>query len=518
MTLTGMTRTARGINKRWKNWLLIGLASAFLSGCGGSEESTLSDPSAFTKAVPLQAGADTPLRSVDLQTARQVTATTSAWPTAIQLFDWAEATYPSVLPTSPQKPATQTYSTYQYRYYPSKDWILGVNQADESVVALLNVSTPTPSLIQLGSLSVFACAINPVNCPGPAGVAMVELSSSSQGELVASWFTAADDKTPSTDIRYQIHASTDPAFQPSNATLKFEGKGVTSAKVTTGLVGGQTYAVRLVALNASGASTTSLPQTVLISNTVVRMVSGVNVQSNQTTQVSSVGAASVTLNAGVPAPAVGSFIANPDANGGTGYLRKVVSTSTVGGATVVQTAPASVNETISDIQISSSFQLDAVPPATVARSVQRGLATVETSRGVPTQNTFNWPESGFRYTVGADPATDAASTSRERALATTPPTPTFSVSNSRDINRTHASLQVDTRVEMLEGNTGSYQPLVLLRNQSNVEFCGISVPPKFQGADRGSNTKIPTFAKGGLDTSELASRGYVVPEVKFTAP
>lgn len=91
----------------------------------------------------------------------------------------------------------------------------------------------------------------------PTNVRLLEVSSASAGAMSISWLPASDDKTQASAMKYQVHASTSANFTSSAQTLKFEGVGVTSAVINSGINPGANYTVRLVAIDEQGASTTS---------------------------------------------------------------------------------------------------------------------------------------------------------------------------------------------------------------------------------------------------------------------
>lgn len=74
------------------------------------------------------------------------------------LFDWAEQSYSSLFPGHA---ATQTYSPYVYRYYPTTGNHLGV--ADQGVYVMGPVSNG--QLLRVGAVSDFACLVAPDTCP-----------------------------------------------------------------------------------------------------------------------------------------------------------------------------------------------------------------------------------------------------------------------------------------------------------------------------------------------------------------
>lgn len=235
----------------------------------------------------------------------------------------------------------------------------------------------------------------------PTQVMLVEASSVSAGAISASWLTAADDSTVAGSLRYQLYASTDPAFTPSASTKVFEGQGVTSA-IVNGLKNGHTYTVRLVAVDAQGANTMSAPINVAVSSTVPALQPGVLAQNLTAAQVVSTTSTAVVLPGAASAPAVGSFISSSEANNGRGFLRRVVGVSQASGVTTVQTAPAALNEVFSDLEISSNVTMDTVPTSVASAAVGNGYARVQSlsAAGNPTQHEYRWAQTGFRYSAG----------------------------------------------------------------------------------------------------------------------
>ena len=86
-----------------------------------------------------------------------------------------------------------------------------------------------------GALNLSACGAN----TPPSNVRLVEASSAAIGAWNVSWLPASDDTTPAAMLKYQVHASTDATFTPSASTLIFEGQGVTSAAIASGLTPGK---------------------------------------------------------------------------------------------------------------------------------------------------------------------------------------------------------------------------------------------------------------------------------------
>jgi hypothetical protein len=192
-------------------------------------------------------------------------------------------------------------------------------------------------------------------------------------------------------MKYQVHASTDLTFTPSSATLKAEGTGILSARLT-GLTAATRYTVVLVAIDAAGNSTVSSPLTVTTSTLNSETIPGVVVATPTDVQVAAVAGNQVTLTADAAAPQVGQFIASTS---GDGFLRQVTQVGTVSGQTVVQTQPASLNQVANTVEISSAFVLTSVP--TEVAPTQAGVA-VKPSSGQKGATEWQWPQTKFRLT------------------------------------------------------------------------------------------------------------------------
>ena len=243
---------------------------------------------------------------------------------------------------------------------------------------------------------------NPVaaSVVAPNGVRIVEASSTSTTSITVSWLAVSDDTTPAADIRYELHASTDPVFTPATSTLKFSGKGQYTAQIN-GLSANTQYTVRLVAIDGQGNAAPSNAYTVTTATVDPTLRSDATVYPISESLPVIVDSNSVTLpTAQAAAVQVGQFIAGSTADG---YLREVIGLSTQGTNTILQTQPASVNNVLENFQVSSRISMEAMPDSTstqqaaVAASLARPLATAQTNY------TMAWPQSGLRMS-----STDAA--------------------------------------------------------------------------------------------------------------
>jgi hypothetical protein len=286
---------------------------------------------------------------------------------------------------------------------------------------------------------------------------LVEVSSSSVGALTASWFPATDDTTEPGAIRYQVHVSTEASFVPSAATLKTVVTGVTSATISDGLTRGARYTAKVVALDQQDVpSAVSQGLDAVVSDTVATATAGLAAVQLSATQVASVATGSVVLAAGAATPAVGSVISSSEANGGEGFLRRVVASSTTLGVTTLTTAAVSVAEVFERVQVSSTYRLDTVPAEVVKAAATLDRAHSQSLANGRQHHEFQWAESGLSY------GTDAAATVQRRsALAMHRPmslggmiSDGFKSSGGATVAGSWGQVSGQTRVEVNEGKSG----------------------------------------------------------------
>ena len=332
--------------------------------------------------------------------------------------------------------------------------------------------------IALSAVLLAACGGGGGSSPGtditgtnkaPTNVRLVEVSSSAVGAVSASWLPAMDDTTAAAAIKYQIHASTDLAFTPSTVllgnTLKFEGTGVTSANITSGLDAGKTYFVRLVAIDKDGSATTGDALPINVSDSAATPVTGAVVKNMAASQVALVTANTVVLQAGAATPLVDQFISSAEANGGQGYLRKVTAVTSQNGITTLQTRAASLNEVFTNLQLSSTVKMTQVPKMVATASVQSGLAVVDTTSGNQANHSFSWPDSGLRYSTAVrQPSQQASGQARQVGLLTA--AASFSASNYASTTGSYGKAAGNNRITIAEGATGSDKLILSVINES----------------------------------------------------
>lgn len=186
------------MNMFFSRSLLAAATLAMVSGCGGrSESAALSDTTAFSRA---QSGAliGSPMAKMTNQKA-QVAAYMvgeAQLPTPVEFLDWAEVTYPALFPSTPQRAPIQAYETYLFRYYPSQDWLLAVNQADGAVIGILSVTTASPQWLPLGSLSGFACSVFPSSCATATPVVFEKTTVAAGASEVSTFMKVCDPSAP----------------------------------------------------------------------------------------------------------------------------------------------------------------------------------------------------------------------------------------------------------------------------------------------------------------------------------
>lgn len=275
---------------------------------------------------------------------------------------------------------------------------------------------------------------------GPTAPVLVELSSLQVGQVSASWLPSTDDTTAPDRIRYQVHASTDPAFVPASETLKFEGAGVASAAIASGWTPGARFVVKVVALDAQGLSSTSGPLTVVVSDTQATPANGAAVRRLEATDVASATPNTVTLNPSVPAVAVGQYIASAE---GSGLLRQITGVA----SNVVTTSPAALGQVLSKVTVGAAVRLTSTPttiPLAANSQARRTIVASETAD----RTEINWPESQFRLSTTSTPG----SGSRRRLSAA----PQATGTSGPAIAASPSSLTIDTSSKLAEGGIGRY--------------------------------------------------------------
>ncbi|MBS0425479.1 MAG: fibronectin type III domain-containing protein [Proteobacteria bacterium] len=145
-------------------------------------------------------------------------------------------------------------------------------------------------------------------------------------QVTIAWLDATDDKTPASEIKYNIYVSDIPTFTPSASNFSHSVTGVKQT-VISGLAAGKTYYIRVIAVDSDGlmssgekyATVTTLLNPVVLSNTVPLFVA----EKNDLATPNIVGSDYRFPYTGTETlPAKDSIIVGTDASGG--YLRKVV--------------------------------------------------------------------------------------------------------------------------------------------------------------------------------------------------
>lgn len=144
---------------------ITAIAALLVAACGSSDSPPAFNGSAFSQAKALEQPQGAAISTLKSTVGLSVSLANVRMPTADELFNWAESTYPVVLPGP--RPPTLTYETYTFRYYASTNVALGVNGT--SVVGLVNALSNNPQWVALGDLADYSCSIFPETCgPAPA--------------------------------------------------------------------------------------------------------------------------------------------------------------------------------------------------------------------------------------------------------------------------------------------------------------------------------------------------------------
>lgn len=267
--------------------------------------------------------------------------------------------------------------------------------------------------------------VTPVINTKPTYVNIMEISSISKDDITINWLPAQDDNTPSSQIRYELHASEKADFSPDEKNKIYSVVGKYSAVIENKLTGGKSYYVRLVATDKDGNKTISEPMNIKVSdkdpivnpvatnpvtppptnpatpkpadpNTPnINPVKSVVEIPDEIADKTKVTDNQITLPKQTEIPQNGGFIVSADVE--KPYLRKVVSSEVnkATGETVVKTERASLNEIVQEATISSAFKMSALP-----KEVETGLQTGLVQLNKNGKNSFSWQSDNYSYTAG----------------------------------------------------------------------------------------------------------------------
>jgi hypothetical protein len=182
-----------------------------------------------------------------------------------------------------------------------------------------------------------------------------------QGDRIdVEWLTTNDNDTDPTALRYVLHASPTPAFQPAVGTAKAQVTGAVAGTLT-GLTPATLYYVKVAALDTRGNSSWSNELTVLtaaaapVATGQTRLVLDAG---NATNLVATPTSVSYRLPGGASPPAVGTLITTAI---GEGFLRRVTRLTRNGDQVTLGTAAADLSDTFQDAQLATGVKLIDLP-------------------------------------------------------------------------------------------------------------------------------------------------------------
>ena len=312
-------------------------------------------------------------------------------------------------------------------------------------------------------------------------------------------------------MRYQVHVSTDGAFTPTAATQKALVTGGQSTIITEGLARGTRHFVKVVAVDQQNAvSAASQALDALVSDTAATALAGVRSVQLSAAQVASVTADSVVLASAAPVPAVGTFIASSEANGGLGFLRQVTAVTTTNGATTLSTRRAALTEVFNAVKVSGSFRLDAVPTEVAQASADMNRRQVLTQPDGSSRQSFDWPETGLSYSTDnqTDIRRSTILSARQPAAIGGAISDGFRSSGGTTEPGKWGQISGQTRVEVNEGKAGQdVWTVSITRNDrpgnssTKVGICKVDVGP-VRGGGSGGKPDLVTVTKEAFTSVE----------------
>lgn len=325
--------------------------------------------------------------------------------------------------------------------------------------------------------------ITPVVNTKPTYVNIMEISSISKDDVTINWLPAQDDNTPSSQIRYELHASDKADFTLDEKNKIYSVVGKYSAVIENKLTGGKSYYVRLVATDKDGNKTISEPMSVKVSDKdpVVKPVTSVpnnptipkpadpnapnispikNVVAVPVDKVSQtkVTATQITLPKQTEIPQNGGFIVSADVE--KPYLRKVVSSEVnkATGETVVKTERASLNEVIEETSISSAFKMSALP-----KEVETGLQTGLIQLNKKGENSFEWQSDNYSYTAGTVDNNQNQNTAIQAGLA--------KIEGTNEIATDVMTISLPKEITLSPNSSQTFNISSIVHKNSNAHIC-----------------------------------------------
>ncbi|MEM8931257.1 MAG: fibronectin type III domain-containing protein [Acidobacteriota bacterium] len=221
-----------------------------------------------------------------------------------------------------------------------------------------------------------------VRCSAPRFPGIVSASATAPGTAALSWLPATDDRTPSGQIRYEIHADREPAFEPTAATRRATVTGALQAEVL-GLTPGAVYELLVLAVDANGEKSVERDHRTLAMPSVETLLSGVPVRSMDALGLGALAgedASSLTFRATASSilPAPGTLLVGQRRDlgfiGDLGYLRRVVSATRSGNQIVVRTEPARLDDAFAQAGLESTIKMLDLVGTTFSRTPDRPTA------------------------------------------------------------------------------------------------------------------------------------------------
>ncbi|HRX72323.1 MAG: DUF4214 domain-containing protein [Gammaproteobacteria bacterium] len=252
----------------------------------------------------------------------------------------------------------------------------------------------------------------------PQRVELVSATSLQSDRIQMDWLATFDNDTPSSQIRYLLHASLTPRFVPTRATVYAEVVDAITATMT-GLSPETLYYVKVEASDGQGHSSWSNELSVTTAASTPdesaepRQILDADHALGQTVTVDQV---RYQLPTGQTAPQIGDLLVSPE---GEGFLRRATSVNQSGSQVTVQTEPAALNEAFDNLEFSTDVRLIDVPQTTNGmQALSRGLRVKRSGN----TRQLTWPESGLTL-IQTDPPAPVTPTVKMRLTPTAADTP-----------------------------------------------------------------------------------------------
>lgn len=353
----------------------------------------------------------------------------------------------------------------------------------------------------------------PITNTKPTNVNIMEISSITKDDISLNWLTAKDDTTTTAQMRYEIHASTNQDFEPNNSTKIHQTVGKVSASINDKLTGGKTYYIKLVAIDKDNNKAISKAVPIDVSKidavTIVNSVTEPTNANKKLVEISDklplkITPTTITLPKGNTLPDNTGFVVstNPEKP----YLRKVVSSTKdpKTGETIVNTAPASLNEVVTEADISSAFKMSPLPNE-VTQGLQTGLVQLNNDSPM-----LNWESTGYQYRAGnaIQKNNDDIHTNQSQPIQAG--LATGNVIGGGSTTTKELDIKYPSKISIIAGESQTFNVSAIRLQKTDAVLCGFKKVRIERVTDKADTSTIDVSNVGNMSVKHRSNDGKAV--------